>query len=93
MPYVKEEIKQSLEPELKNLIDKLTPLLSSGIIVYVLYKIVKEVYGHSELGFDLMSEGNKVLDDASREYYRKVMAPYEDGKIEQNGNVEFYSPY
>jgi len=38
-------------------------------------------------GYRTMNEVLGAFDAASKEFYRRVVAPYEDEKIEQNGDV------
>ena len=58
---------------------------NSGHVVYVIYKILKRLYGDGR--FETRSDALKILESAKLEYYRRVMAPYEDSKIEENGDV------
>jgi len=58
---------------------------NNGWVVYVIYRILKEVYG--EGNFEVKSNALKVLESAKLEYYRRIMAPYEDKKIKENGDV------
>lgn len=55
-------------------------------MAYVIYKLIKHQYGNSA-SWEHMSNGLKVLEDVKLEYYRRVIAPYSDKKIEQNGDV------
>lgn len=57
----------------------------TGKVVYVVYKLLKEVYGHGN--FEVKSNALKVLESAKLEYYRRIMTPYEDKKIKENGDV------
>lgn len=90
MPYIKEERRPYLETntlELASLLKNMgigTP--ENGDVVYVLYLLMKELYSHGN--FDTKSDALKVLECAKMEYYRRIMASYEDEKIIENGDVE-----
>jgi len=59
----------------------------NGAIVYLIYKILKNVYGYDGSRFEERSNALKVLESAKLEFYRRILAPYEDRKIVQNGDV------
>lgn len=90
MPYIKKKGRKEINPKLDPLIRKLDTRtakgqLNSGYVVYVIYKILKDIYGPGN--FEIKSNALKILDSAGKEYYRRVMAPYEDRKIKENGDI------
>ena len=88
MPYIKEKYRKELNPFIEDLLYVITTLPSedkNGIVTYVLYKIVKELY--FQQSWDILSDGRKCLDSASAEFCRQVIEPYEDLKIKENGSV------
>jgi len=58
---------------------------NNGVVVYVIYKILQVVYGEGR--FEEKSNALKVLESAKLEYYRRILAPYEDKKIGEHGDV------
>jgi len=90
MPYIKGERRKPLDYWLDPLIEALRKATemgekNTGDSVYVVYKILKYVYGDGN--FEVKSNAEKVVNSAIREYYRKIMAPYEDKKSEENGDI------
>jgi len=90
MPYIDRKTREAIDPLLEDLFRFLPDLTergtkNSGCVVYVIYKMVKLVYGDGN--FEVKSNALKVLESAKLEYYRRVMAPYEDGKIREYGDV------
>lgn len=92
MPYIKKERRKSIEKygKLQKLIDTLISNTSHGIenngdVTYVIYIILKAVYG--EGCYETRSNALKVLSSTELEFYRKIIAPYEDEKIQENGDV------
>jgi hypothetical protein len=88
VPYIKEEYRQELHHVLDDLIYTITTLPSedrNGIVTYTVYKIVKDLYWQPS--WDNLSDGRKCLDEASREFCRRIIEPYEDLKIEENGDI------
>jgi hypothetical protein len=86
MPYIKEEKRKLYLQSLTDLASKLQGQnTESGDVVYCVYWLLKQLYGDGN--FDVRSDALKVLEAAKLEYYRRIMAPYEDGKIRENGDV------
>ena len=88
MPYIKEKYRQELHHPIEDLLYTITTLPSedlNGIVTYVIYKIIKELY--FKPSWDTLSDGRKCLDEASREFCRQVIEPYEDEKIKENGDI------
>jgi hypothetical protein len=89
MPYIKQERRPYLQEEAFNLVDLLQKhgngLVVNSDVAYVVYLLVKEIYGEGD--WEFMSDALKVLEDVKLEFYRKVLAPYADKKIDENGDV------
>ncbi len=86
MPYIKEERRKLYLQSLTDLASELRGQnTESGDVVYCVYWLLKQLYGDGN--FDVKSDALKVLEAAKLEYYRRVMAPYEDAKIRENGDV------
>jgi hypothetical protein len=87
MPYIAQEDRPQYEEVLEELIGLLKekPIESvDGHINYVVTRILKEVY---PLRYFHVNRAMGVLECIKQEFYRRVAAPYEDTKIEQNGDV------
>lgn len=90
MPYIKKRNRSTLDKFLDGLIVLLVNTTSNGKknngeVVYVIYKLLKQVYG--EGNFEVRSNALKALESAKLEYYRRIMAPYEDKKKKENGDI------
>jgi hypothetical protein len=87
MPYIKMEDRPKYEKSLSDLINLLKeqPVDSmDGELNYIITRILKEAY---PLRYFNINRAMGVLECCKLEYYRRVAAPYEDTKIEQNGDV------
>jgi len=87
MPYINEEDRPQYEEPIQQIIDLLKekPVESmDGHLNYIITKIIKEVY---PLRYFHINRAMGVLECIKQEFYRRVAAPYEDTKIEQNGDV------
>lgn len=88
MPYINQDRRRILDSD----IDALTSLVKNnpfkendGELNYIITRIIDAVYG--EGGYDKFNRAMGVLDCVSREFYRRKVAPYEDKKIKENGDV------
>lgn len=87
MPYIKTKDRVKYEGVLKELIDILRGLpveRIDGELNYVITKILKESY---PLRYFNLNRAVGVLECAKLEFYRRVVAPYEDIKIKESGDV------
>jgi ribosomal protein S3AE len=87
MPYIAAEDRPQYDKvleELTTLLKKNPPESIDGHLNYVITKIIKEVY---PLRYYHINKAMGVLECVQHEFYRRVAAPYEDTKIEQNGDV------
>jgi len=74
MPYIKEERRQDF-PETTG---DLTYKLCRQLVTYY------TIYGNK---FDVYSRCIAALECAKLEFYRRMMAPYEDEKMKENGDA------
>ena len=84
MPYITQEQRRDLASYLKDILE-LVPTLTKGEINYIITRIVATKYAVGS--YDWRSEGASVFQDAHDEFYRRVIAPYEDKKKDENGEV------
>jgi hypothetical protein len=97
MPYIKDDLRSILDSDIKQLSDKINSVSHTdtdfaGILNYtittlisniLLFKFDKLRYWHSPLI-------RGVLLDVAEEFYRRVMVPYEDTQLVNNGDVRQY---
>ncbi|MBI2617280.1 hypothetical protein HYW55_04055 [Candidatus Gottesmanbacteria bacterium] len=88
MPY----IEKSERPKVDSLVSPLITYLQSlpvekqdGTVNYAVTKIVKHLYPQK---YFHLNRALGVLTAITHELYRKIVGPYEDTKISQNGEVE-----
>lgn len=88
MPYIKQEDRDFLQPELGELIRDITTYYPSsqqpGVINYVITKILKSTNPQCYNDYNTLIG---VLECAKLELHRKMVAPYEDKKEAENGEV------
>lgn len=90
MPYIPEERRSLFDEEIDALAVKLRISIlvteRAGSLNYVITSLIHRAYG-SGLSYSAHNEIIGVLDCAKMEWYRRRTAPYEDTKIESNGDV------
>ena len=88
MPYITPNQRPLIDEKLQPLIDQLK-LLSveeqDGALNYTITKIIKQLY---PLKYFHLNRALGVLSAVTQEFYRRVVAPYEDQKIADNGDVQ-----
>jgi hypothetical protein len=85
LPYITKDRREIVDPEITVLVEKLRQL-GLGDVVYVLYRLLKELYGNTR-NFYTKAQALAALESTRAEYYRRVLAPYEDEKITQSGDI------
>ena len=87
MPYIKPENREKYGVVLEELVTilKSVPLEQlDGELNFIITRILKEVY---PLRYFHLNRAMGVLESVKQEYYRRVVAPYENEKIKESGDV------
>lgn len=80
MPYITQDRRE--------LIDEAIGYISNaGELNYHISSLINNYIAHNGKSYALINEVIGALECAKLELYRRVAAPYEDIKIEQNGDV------
>lgn len=59
-----------------------------GELNYLITKLIKDFLGSSDrINYAALNAAVGVLDCVKQELYRRIISPYEDKKIEENGDV------
>ena len=95
MPYIYQKDRDNIDP----VIDKLIPLIHNfGDISYIITRLVLKyifplsvdklkVIPKSQTSYNTLIHAYGVLQGTAQEFYRKMLAPYEDLKAKENGEV------
>jgi hypothetical protein len=92
MPYIAPHQRTELEPAISHLIDRIKTYSSvDGVVNYVITTIVARAMKPEE-GWKYLSayKAYGTFLAAAAEFYRRLVAPYEDGAIERNGDIPEY---
>lgn len=88
MPYIDLKRKELFERELVRLMDKIHETgASPGDLNYIITRIADFYASLNGRNYAVYNSIVGVLECAKLELYRRKVAPYEDTKIEQNGDV------
>ena len=97
MPYIKQEDRKVLDIYIDNIVALLLEDKEklSGKFNYVITKIITKMVHESKQGdliyknknYRFMNDLIGVLECVKQEFYRRVMANYEDYKCKENGDV------
>lgn len=93
MPYIRKLYRYDLEPFVTALAEHMQEMKGErsyleypGLLNYSITTLIKKVYG-DDLSYADHNEIIGMLECVKQEWYRRQVAPYEDGKIEENGDV------
>jgi hypothetical protein len=85
MPYIKQEDRDFFD---ERLTFNTTAIHSAGELNYCITKLLDHYIAvHGGTSYKNLNEVIGVLECAKLEIYRRIAAPYEDFKIQQNGDV------
>jgi hypothetical protein len=85
MPYIQQYRRLDMEKHLLELYKKID---TKGDLCYAVYWLMKSFAEYQGISFDKASNALSAADCARFEFYRRVLAPYEDQKIQENGDIE-----
>jgi len=84
MPYIAEEGRPALNIPIQNLAELIE---SKGDLNYVICELVGELILKTKISYTQISEWIDAVDGAENELRRRLLDPYEDIKIFDNGDV------
>jgi len=85
MPYIKQEQREGLDSNIETLAYKIRDV---GELNYVISSLAGRIAKRQpRFNYAMLSSIRAEITDAADEFYRRVMAPYEDNKRQQNGDV------
>jgi hypothetical protein len=86
MPYIKQE-------DRKKFVDSfmLSGAFTPGELNYQITRVLLEYWNASSRNYQAINDIVGVLEGAKLEFYRRLVVPYEDKKIKENGDV--YTSY
>ena len=82
MPYIKQIDRYKFEQSIQDILDLIE---YDGEVNYIITRIIDSIYGGNS--YDGLNTAIGVLGCIMQEFYRRRVAPYEDKKIKQNGDV------
>jgi hypothetical protein len=91
MPYIKRQDRIKIEYCCGKL-NPITALINSinteGELNYVITKLCLEFLNKKKKNYAVLNSIIGVLECAKQEFYRRIVSPYEDKKIQENGDIE-----
>lgn len=82
MPYIEEEYRKYFDPEIQEIVGNLS---NAGDLNYCITTLCNKYL--DEVRYSELNAIIGVLECAKMEFYRRMVAPYEDIKARQNGDV------
>lgn len=85
MPYIEQDRREAIKASGGYL--NLNSLRTPGELNYALSEVAKAYLKGKPVRYDSMAEVVAAFDNAKDEFRRRVLHPYENSKIEQNGDI------
>jgi hypothetical protein len=83
MPYIKQEDRGNIEDLTKS-------PTNAGELNYLLHLIISNYVDDNKESYQTYNDIIGVLECVKQELYRRKIAPYEEKKIIENGDIDFY---
>lgn len=80
MPYIDVTSRKAIENGTKG-------VATPGELNYLFTRFILEYIEHKGLSYQTINDVLGALDGCSKEFYRRIAVPYEDRKIQVNGDV------
>ena len=88
MPYIDQEIRDYYDPGIEEILSKIDRLTTPGDVSYIISRILLHYISINDKNYQFLEGIIGKLDLISYELKRRMIAPYEDQKIEENGDLE-----
>ena len=89
MPYIKQQDRSKWSSKLTLIRDEMTyNSVTAGELNFMITSLCHFYLSKNGHNYQTHCEIEGVLQGASKEFYRKLTAPYEEEKIEENGDLE-----
>lgn len=87
MPYIKQKQRSDWDRDLEPVLDRIRICgAKNGDLAYIIYKIANELVKNN-FNYLAISSIFGIIETVKFELYRKVVAPFEDEKEEENGEI------
>ena len=87
MPYIAQERRPRYDDAIAALVDTIDSGTPGGDMNYIITRLLVDWIRKRCLSYAVLADAVGVLETAKLELYRRVAGSYEDGKIEENGDV------
>jgi len=90
MPYITKDKRQAIDNICNDLFESLlkSPVINtSGDLNYIISSIIDKFIQKQGKNYNNLNNVIGVLECVKQEYYRRVVVPYEETKIEENGDI------
>lgn len=87
MPYIKAAQRHDLDPHIEKLAEAIRSCGDdqAGAANYAITRLIHLLIG--DIRYQKIALWTGVLENVKQEFYRRVASPYEDQKIQENGDV------
>ncbi len=88
MPYIEQKDRKEIDDAMSILLLLIDCTATAGELNYIITRILHQSFNPALNGYARYNELIGMLECAKLELYRRMVVPYEDKKILQNGDVD-----
>ncbi len=85
MPYIENSKKKEVSPFIPG--GQTRPPQTAGELNFIITSAIKQYIDYNGFNYQIGNDILGALEGAKLEFYRRILAPYEDTKIHLNGDV------
>lgn len=86
MPYINKDRRRRIYFKPTRVV-RVNKIQTAGELNYAVTELINEFFMNSEQGYQAINDVIGALEGAKAEFQRRIVAPYEDEKIKENGDV------
>ena len=91
MPYIKKEQRNIFESDIARLVNNLSAqgwgISKEGCLNYIISSLLARSLREEEMSYAKLNAVMGILESCKAEIYRRVVAPYEEIKLRENGEI------
>ena len=91
MPYIKKEDREKYDAEIDSIISKLSEQNSDSVKGhhnYIMFTLALKLARERGIRYHTLQDIMGTFECCKEEFYRRIVAPYEDNAIMRNGDIE-----
>lgn len=91
MPYIHPDRRPQIDPTY-DMGESVLPARGPGELNFQITMLIASYIKHNGQTYQTLNDVSGAMNEAMAEFRRRVIVPYEEGKIKANGDLDVYTP-